>query len=142
VTVADAFEFSLQVRYMEVDAQRVVFNAWYLTYFDEAFTAFLESRGLSYQALIDEGFDFQLVHTEIDWKAGLRWRDNALIAVSTARLGRTSFAIDFEASRNGTEPVCSARVVYVVVATDGSGKREIPPKLAGALGAPAPLRPL
>jgi acyl-CoA thioester hydrolase len=140
--VADAFEYSLRVRYMEVDAQGVVFNAWYLTYFDEAFTAFLESRGLSYQALLGEGFDFQLVHTEIDWKAGLRWRDSALIAVSTARLGRTSFAIDFEANRNGTELACGARIVYVVVATDGSGKREIPPGLAAALGAPAPLRPL
>jgi len=106
------------------------------------FSAFLESRGLSYQALLDESFDNQLVHAEIDWKAGLRWRDNALISVSTARVGRTSFAIDFQVSRNGTELACSARIVYVVVATDGSGKREIPPQLAEALGAPAPLRPL
>jgi acyl-CoA thioester hydrolase len=137
VTVADAFKFSLTVRYMEVDAQGVVFNAWYLTYFDEAFTAFLQSRGLGYQALIGQGLDFQLVHADIDWKAGLRFRDNAVIAVSTARLGRTSFAIDFAASRNGDEPACSARIVYVVVATDGSGKREISPEIAEALGAPA-----
>jgi acyl-CoA thioester hydrolase len=140
--MADVFEFSLRVRYMEVDAQGVVFNAWYLTYFDEAFTAFLESRGLSYQALLDAGFDNQLVHAEIDWKTGLRFRDSAVIAVSTARLGRTSFAIDFQVSRNGTELACSARIVYFVVATDESGKREIPPELARALGAPAPLRSL
>ncbi len=140
--MADVFEFALQVRYMEVDAQGVVFNAWYLTYFDEAFTAFLESRGLSYQALLDEGFDHQLVHAEIDWKAGLRLRDDVVIAVSTARLGRTSFAIDFQARRNGGEPACGARIVYVVVATDGSGKRDLPALLTAALGAPAPLRPL
>jgi len=140
--VTDAFEFSLTVRYMEVDAQGVVFNAWYLTYFDEAFTAFLESRGLGYQALIGQGLDFQLVHADLDWKAGLRFRDNAVIAVSTARLGRTSFAIDFSASRNGAELACGARIVYVVVATDGSGKREIPAEMAGALGPPAPLRPV
>jgi hypothetical protein len=78
--VADAFEFSLTVRYMEVDAQGVVFNAWYLTYFDEAFTAFLESRGLGYQALRDGGLDFQLVHADLSWKAGLRFRDRAVIA--------------------------------------------------------------
>jgi acyl-CoA thioester hydrolase len=140
--VADAFEFSLTVRYMEVDAQGVVFNAWYLTYFDEAFTAFLESRGLGYQALRDGGLDFQLVHADLSWKAGLRFRDRAVIAVSTARVGRTSFAIDFLASRNGAEPACRARIVYVQVATDGSGKREISPELAAALGAPAPLWPL
>ena len=135
------FEFSLTVRYMEVDAQGVVFNAWYLTYFDEAFTAFLQSRGLGYQALRDAGLDFQLVHADIDWKAGLRFGDRAVIAVSTARVGRTSFAIDFLASRNGAEPACSARIVYVQVATDGSGKRAVSPEFAEALGAPAPLLP-
>jgi acyl-CoA thioester hydrolase len=62
--------------------------------------------------------------------------------VSPTRVGRTSFAIDFQASRNGAELACSARIVYVAVATDGSGKREIAPELAAALGAPAPLRPL
>jgi acyl-CoA thioester hydrolase len=36
MTEPDVFEFPIQVRYMEVDAQAVVFNAWYLTYFDEA----------------------------------------------------------------------------------------------------------
>ena len=139
--MADAFEFPLRVRYMEADAQGVVFNSWYLTYFDEAFTAFLGARGLGYQALIEAGFDFQLVHTEIDWNGGLRWPDDALVAVSTARLGRTSFAIDFEVRRAGGEITCSARTVYVAVGTDGSGKCPIPPVLAAALGEPAPLRP-
>lgn len=138
--MAEVFEFPLRVRYMEVDAQGVVFNGWYLTYFDEAFTAFLGSRGLSYPALIAAGFDFQLVHSEIDWKSGLRWQDDARVAVSTASLGRTSFAIDFDVRRDAGEVTCSARTVYVAVAADGSGKRPIPPMLAAALGQPAPLR--
>ena len=64
------------------------------------------------------------------------------MAVSPARLGRTSFTMDFEARRRSQDAglACSGRIVYVVVATDGSGKREIPPLLAGALGTPAPLR--
>jgi acyl-CoA thioester hydrolase len=125
---------------MEVDAQGVVYNGWYLTYFDEACTAFLADRGLSYKKLLEAGFDTQLVHSEIDWKAPLRWQDDVLVAVSLARLGRASFALDFEACRNSGEPACSARIVYVVVAADGSGKREIPPMLADALGTPAPFR--
>jgi len=133
------FEFSFRVRYMEVDAQGVVFNAWYLTYFDEAFAAFLAARGYGLEKLIASGFDVQLAHAELDWKTGLRWQDDAAVAVSPARLGRTSITMDFEV-RNGTGLACSGRIVYVVVATDGSGKREIPPLLAGALGTPAPLR--
>ena len=138
--MADVFEHSLQVRYMEVDAQGVVFNAWYLTYFDEAMSAFLSFRGLPYAALLDAGFDVQLVRCEMDWKAGLHWEDEVLVAVSTARLGRTSFALDFQTRRDGGPVTCSARTVYVVVATDGSGKRELPPRLVEALGPPTPLR--
>jgi acyl-CoA thioester hydrolase len=126
---------------MEVDAQGVVFNAWYLTYFDEAMAAFLDFRGLPYAAMLDAGFDVQLVHCEMDWKTGLRWQDEVRVAVSTARLGRTSFALDFETRRNGDRVTCSARTVYVVVATDGSGKRDLPPQLVEVLEPPAPLRP-
>jgi len=138
--VAGVFEYSLRVRYMEVDAQGVVFNAWYLTYFDEAMAAFLGFRGLPYAEMLDAGFDVQLVHCETDWTTGLHWQDEVLVAVSTARLGRTSFALDFQTRRNGGQVTCSARTVYVVVATDGSGKRDLPPRLVDALGPPAPLR--
>jgi acyl-CoA thioester hydrolase len=139
--MADVFEQALRVRYMEVDAQGIVFNGWYLTYFDEAMAAFLAFRGLPYADLLGAGIDVQLVRSEIDWRAGLRWQDDVLVAVSTARLRRTSFSLDFETRRNGGEVTCRARTVYVVVATDGSGKRDLPPRLTTALGPPAPLRP-
>ena len=134
-----SFEFPLRVRYMEADAQGVVFNGWYLTYFDEAMSAFISARGAGYPELIAAGYDTQLVHAEVDWKAGLRWPDEFTVAVSTATVGRTSFALDFEARRAG-EVACAARIVYVVVATDGSGKRPVPPILTAALGEPEPLR--
>ncbi|MBW0115490.1 acyl-CoA thioesterase [Pseudonocardia abyssalis] len=128
------------VRYLEVDAQGVVFNSWYLAWFDDAMTAFLLHRGLSYTDMLASGHDVQLVRSEIDWRTGVGFQDDVAIAVSTARLGRTSFALDFEV-RRGDEVTCSGRTVYVVVATDGSGKRPIPPLIADALGEPAPLLP-
>jgi acyl-CoA thioester hydrolase len=138
--MSDVFTFPLTVRYLEVDAQGVVFNAWYLAYFDEAMSAFLTARGIPYQKMIESGHDVQLVRSEIDWRSGLRWQDAVEVAVSTARVGRTSFALDFEVRRDAHEVTCVGRTVYVVVATDGSGKREIPPLIAEALGEPAPLR--
>ena len=128
------FEHSQRVRYMEADAQGVVFNAWYLTYFDEAMAAFLAHGGLPYPAMIDAGFDVQLVRSEIDWRGGLRWPEDFRVAVTLARVGRTSFGLDFEV-RRGDEVTCTGRTVYVVIGTDGSGKREIPPPLLAALGA-------
>jgi acyl-CoA thioester hydrolase len=138
--MSDVLTFPLTVRYMEVDAQGVVFNGWYLTYFDEAMSAFLTARGLPYAKMIEAGYDVQLVRSEIDWRSGLRWQDTAEVAVSTARIGRTSFALDFEVRRDGHEVTCSGRTVYVLIAADGSGKREIPELIAGVLGDPAPLR--
>jgi acyl-CoA thioester hydrolase len=134
------FTHPVTVRYLEVDAQGVVFNAWYLAWFDDAMTAFLLHGGLPYRTMLNAGFDVQLVRSEIDWKAGVGFEDDVEIAVSTARIGRTSFALDFEV-RRGAAVTCAARTVYVVIAADASGKREIPPLIADALGEPAPLLP-
>jgi len=126
------FEFPLRVRYMEVDAQGVVFNGWYLTYFDEAVSEFLRATGAGYAEMKAMGLDFQLVHAELDWKAGLRWRDEFTVAVWTAKVGQTSLTLDFEARRAG-EVTCAAQIVYVIVASDGSGKRPVPSALRTAL---------
>lgn len=141
------FTFPVHVRYLEVDAQGVVFNSWYLAWFDDAMTAFLAARGMPYRTMLDAGYDVQLVRSEIDWRSGVGFGDTIEIAVSTARLGRTSFALDFEVRRSGAdasdgEVTCAGRTVYVVIATDGTGKREIPPLIADALGEPAPLLPV
>jgi acyl-CoA thioester hydrolase len=75
----------------------------------------------------------QLVHTKLDWVGSLGWNDRADIDVSTSRLGTTSFTLDF-AIRAGERAVASARTVYVVVGTDGSGKQQVPQRLRTALG--------
>ena len=48
-------------RFAEVDQQGVVFNAHYLTWFDEARTGFLDHLGVTYPGLIATGHDIQVV---------------------------------------------------------------------------------
>jgi acyl-CoA thioester hydrolase len=139
---AEVFTFPVSVRYMEVDAQGVVFNGWYLTWFDEAMTAFLAHRGLPYREMLDAGYDVQLVRSEIDYRAGVHWGDTVGVAVSCSRLGRTSFALDFQVRRDtGTEldVTTDGRTVYVVVDAADHTKREIPPVIRDALGEPLAL---
>jgi acyl-CoA thioester hydrolase len=133
---AVVFTHRVGVRYLEVDQQGVVFNSWYLAYLDDAMTAYLEARHLPYTVLRDQGFDVQLVHTELDWTAALGFGDEAAIDVEVAGVGRTSFTLGF-AVRGAAGPVCTARTVYVCVATDGSGSCELPAALRDALQ-PAP----
>jgi acyl-CoA thioester hydrolase len=82
--------------------------------------------------MLEAGYDVQLVHTELDWVGSLGWGDRADIDVTTSRLGTTSFTLDF-AVRAGGRDVAIARTVYVVVGTDGSGKRPVPDRLRTAL---------
>jgi acyl-CoA thioester hydrolase len=128
------FVHRVNVRYLEVDIQGVVFNMWYLAYVDDAMTAFLAAHGLSYQAMLAAGWDVQLVHAELDWRAGLRWTDDVGIAVRLLHVGTTSFRLGYEFRRNG-EPAGTAELVYVCVAADGGGKRPIPDMLRAGLGA-------
>lgn len=123
-----------RVRYFEADQQGVVFNMWYLGYFDEAMSLFLEEGGLPYARMLAAGFDVKLVRTEIDWRSSLRWPDDASVEVGVERTGRTSFTLGFTVRRAEDDVVAHGRTVYVVVGTDGSGKRPIPTELAGALG--------
>ena len=122
-----------RVRYLEVDQQGVVFNMWYLGYFDEAMSDFLDQGGLSYQELLESGHDFQLVHSEIDWTGSLRWGDDARVEVGLVGARTTSFTLSFDVYA-GDEHVAKGQTVYVTVATDGSGKRPIPANLRAALG--------
>jgi acyl-CoA thioester hydrolase len=132
--VADEFVHPVNVRYLEVDAQGVVFNMWYLAYVDDAMTAFLAAHGLRYQAMVAASWDVQVVHADLDWRDGLRWNDEVGVAVRLLHLGTTSFRLGFEFRRNG-EPAAAAELVYVCVATDGTGKRPIPDLLRTGLGA-------
>src|SRR3954447_11839903 len=61
------FVHSVSVRFFEVDLQGVVFNMWYLAWFDDAMTAYLADLGFGYDAMASRGWDVQLVHTEVDW---------------------------------------------------------------------------
>ena len=114
--------------YFQYDQQGVVFNMWYFGWFDDAMTQFLGEVGYSYTALNADGLDVQLVHTEADWRDAVRYGEKVEIDVATECIGSTSFTLSFSV-RAGGQVRSTGRTVYVVVGTDGSGKRPVPPKL-------------
>jgi acyl-CoA thioester hydrolase len=132
-------EYSLPIvpRFAEVDQQSVVFNAHYLTWFDEALTGFFDHLDASYPDLMSAGLDMQLVHTEIDYAAPVRWRDVVRVAVVCEKVGTTSFTVGFSVlrSRDGSEETLAVRGtnIYVVVSTDDWAKRPVPDTLRKAL---------
>jgi acyl-CoA thioester hydrolase len=83
------------------------------------------------------GLDMQLVHSEIDYAAPVRWRDTVRVAVVAERVGETSFTIGFTVlrRRDGSDEVATVRGrnVYVVVSTEDWTKRPVPDALRKAL---------
>lgn len=130
------FSHPVAVRYLEVDAQGVVFNMWYLAYLDDAMTGFLGAGGLPYAEMAADGYDVQLVHTELDWKGAAGFGDTLAVDVVIKAIGRTSFTLGFTVRRDKTVLV-TASTVYVCIGTDGGGSRPITIPLRTALEAAA-----
>ncbi len=127
-----AVAVDVHTSFFQFDQQGVVFNMWYFGWFDDAMTEFMGEIGYPYLAMNADGLDVQLVHTEADWRDAVRYGDSVTVDVATERIGSTSFTLSFTA-RVGKQPRATGRTVYVLVATDGSGKRPLPPKLRAAL---------
>ncbi|RAI59409.1 acyl-CoA thioesterase [Roseicella frigidaeris] len=130
-----AFTHPLRVRWAELDPQRIVFNAHYLTYFDVALSEYLRAIGCkSPEGLGQHGCDIVLAHAELDFRGSARQDDALTLAARVARLGRTSLTFRMGCFR-GQQLLVAARMVYVNV-TLGEHKPVPPPPafLARILG--------
>jgi acyl-CoA thioester hydrolase len=109
-----AFVHHIRPRYAEVDAQGVVFNSHWLTYFDESQTRFFEALGLDPKVAFFTDFDIMVVKAVIDWEGPAGFDDDVAIAVRVPRLGNTSLDIEYAATCNGS-PACVGVITYVSV---------------------------
>jgi len=101
----------VRVRYGEVDMQRVVFNAHYLAYCDDACESFVRARGVRDAA---PEFDFMLKKAVIEWSGSATVGDDLAIAVHVSRWGTSSFDVTF-AGAVGERRVFTAVITYVAV---------------------------
>ncbi len=138
--VADDVPFvhTIRPRYAEVDMQGVVFNAHWLTYFDEACTRFFEALGYQPDVAFFTDFDVMLVKAVLEWQGPARFDQPVEIAVTPSRLGTTSLDLRYVATTGG-EPACSATITYVSVLPGSHTPESIPADLRTRLE--ARLRP-
>ena len=113
--MGDPFRYYLRVRYIECDAQKVVFNSRYAEYVDVAINEFLRAIGVL-PDFIDGSLDFQLVKQTIEWKAPARFDQVLELSVAAIRLGTTSFTLGTTFRIAGEEKVIvTVETVYVLV---------------------------
>jgi acyl-CoA thioester hydrolase len=120
----------VRVRYGEVDMQRVVFNAHYLAYCDDAADLWFRSIG----ALLEGGdWDVMVKKATITWEGGAKVHDDLAIAVSVSRWGNSSFDVRFDGDVDGV-PVFSADLTYVAVRTGTLDTVRVPDAFRTAAG--------
>jgi len=112
------FHFPFRVRYSEVDAQAVVFNAHYLTYFDTAITEYFRALGYDYLGEVARtGIDFHIVKSVVEFKAPIRFDEDIEVCVRVARIGRSSINLALAIFAKGSEDLrATGEIIWV--ATD------------------------
>lgn len=129
--MAENFRFShrLKVRYSEIDGQKIVFNAHYLTYLDIASSEYFE-EGLKldlHQLAEEEIFDFVLAKTTLEYKGSARLGDWLNIWCKVDRIGNSSYTKKFMITRDGEEePLLFAEIIYVCINPKTKKSQPIP----------------
>jgi len=119
------FRFLLRVRYGEVDAQKIVFNARWGDYIDLAVT---EYQRVLFGAVEGPGsLDMRLVRQHTEWKRPAHFDDVLEARVRTIAVGTTSFTIAAEFRRAATGDVLAiSETVYVAVDAERGAKIPVP----------------
>jgi acyl-CoA thioester hydrolase len=128
----------LRVRWAEVDMQKVVFNAHYLTYIDTAIGEYWREIGLPYpDGYVDRyGTDLFLRKATVDYLGSARYDDRLTVLCRVAGLGRTSMTMRFEIWRAGEGALLvTAELVYVNVRLDTAQPDPLPDDLRGRVRA-------
>jgi acyl-CoA thioester hydrolase len=133
-----AFRYYLRVRYIECDAQKVVFNSRYSEYVDVSINEFLRAAGVL-KDFTEGNLDFQVVKQTVEWKAPARFDQVLELSITATRLGSTSFTVgtDFRIAGSDSRVIVTVETVYVLVDAATLTKLPLPDGLRAALTAGA-----
>jgi acyl-CoA thioester hydrolase len=115
-----------------------VYYANYLKYFERARTQYLEERGLSVAALMNEGTVFVVVHAEVEYRSPARYGDTLVIDTVVSDMSAASFTFAHVVKEKN-----SGRVIVEgaarLAATDGNGNvKRLDKAVVAALESGAP----
>ena len=109
------FRTEFRVRWMECDAQGIVFNGAYLGYLEVAQAEYYRNLGVGIYHIPSSGyFDLAVVKTTIEFKAPARVDEIIEAYVRVSRIGNTSLNMDMELYRPNPELLLTTvQAVYV-----------------------------
>lgn len=122
-----AFSTPLRVRWAEIDAQNIVFNARYLDYADIAVTEYWET--VDAHAGQDKPLEFNVARSTINYRKPIRSRENLDLFIRVARFGTASMThmIEIHGADSGGEDLrAEIELIYVHVDLSTGASQPIP----------------
>lgn len=125
------FCFPFRIRYGETDAQGIVFNAHYLTFFDTAIYEYFRALPYNFIEHVNRtGQDFHTVKVTVEFLAPARFDDEIEAWVRAGKTGRSSLTFAVEVYRKGQdELLVRGEVVWVNADQNRQKAASLPPEL-------------
>ena len=109
------FEIELQVRDYECDIQGIVNNAVYQNYLEHCRHKFLNSVGLDFTQLHNDGIDAVVIRAELDYKFPLRPGDDFFVRLKIGKHGILRIIFNQQIVRKKDEQLMlNARITTVL----------------------------
>ncbi len=123
----------LRVRWAEIDAQKIVFNAHYLMYFDTAVAGYWRAMALPYaQTMESLGGDLYVRKATVEYHGSARYDDQLEIGMRCGRIGTSSLRFDGAVFR-GDELLINGELVYVFADPHTQTSKPVPQSLRDVL---------
>lgn len=131
------FAWPFRVRYSEVDGQKVVFNAHYLTYYDTAITEYFRALPYDYMSQVERtGEDFHTVRSLVEYQQPILFDEDIEVHVRVARLGRLSITFHLEIHPAGVDDLrATGEIVWVNTDQAAHKSAALPPELVEKIAA-------
>jgi YbgC/YbaW family acyl-CoA thioester hydrolase len=127
------FVHRLRVRWVEVDMQKIVFNAHYLMYFDTAISDYWRALALPYEdAMVQLGGDLYVKKASVEYHGSARFDDQLEVALRCARVGNSSLVFSGAVFR-GDALLVSCELVYVFADPASQTSKTVPDGLRNLL---------
>jgi YbgC/YbaW family acyl-CoA thioester hydrolase len=125
----------LRVRWAEIDAQKIVFNAHYLMYIDTAVTGYWRALALPYvQTLEYLGGDLFVRKATLEYEGSARVDDVLDVGIRCARVGNSSLVFSVGVFRQD-QLLVSGEIVYVFADPATQTSKPVPQELREVLQA-------
>jgi YbgC/YbaW family acyl-CoA thioester hydrolase len=108
--------YERKVRFSDTDAQGVVFNGMYATYFDDTITDYFDAIGVPWSELNASGHDMVLARIEIDFRSSGRFGEVLVTGARVKRIGNSSLVFELRTwEQSSGRTVAEAVQVQVIV---------------------------